>query len=78
MAKVAAETAIFAIIVALLETKLASSENSFLMAWARNLVPRKVAEIPEYFVYCGIFGTHHWEQRTAQGAKGEFLEVPLN
>ena len=33
-------------------------------------------EIPEYFVYCGIFITHRWDKRFAWNAKGEFLEVP--
>ena len=33
-------------------------------------------EIPEYFVYCGIFITQSWSKRSVQIAKGEFLEVP--
>ena len=33
-------------------------------------------EIPEYFVYCGIFITQSWSKRSAQIAKGEFFEVP--
>ena len=33
----------------------ASFENSFLMDWTRDLVSDKGLEIPEYFVYCGIF-----------------------
>ena len=35
-------------------------------------------EIPEYFVYCGIFITHRWGKRFVQIAKGEFFEVPYN
>ena len=55
---------------------MALSENSFLMDWARDLIPSKVTQIPEYFVYCGICETHSWDQRSDQDAKGEFLEVP--
>ena len=33
-------------------------------------------EIPEYFVYCGIFIRKSWDKRSGQIAKGEFLEVP--
>ena len=31
-------------------------------------------EIPEYFVYCGIFITQSWGKRSGQIAKGELLE----
>jgi hypothetical protein len=55
---------------------LASSENVFLMVWAVDIVPNQAAEIPEYFVYCGIFAVQSWGNRYAQAAKGAFLEVP--
>jgi len=56
---------------------MATSKNSFLMIWAKDFVPDKVMEIPEYFVYCGIFITNRWGKRLVQIAKREFLEVPL-
>ena len=56
---------------------MATSKNSFLMIWAKDFDPDKVMEIPEYFVYCGIFITHRWGKRFVQIAKGEFLEVPV-
>ena len=48
------------------------------MIWAEGFGPDKVMEIPEYFVYCGIFITHRWPKEFAQIAKGEFLEMPYN
>ena len=35
-------------------------------------------EIPEYFVYCGIFIMRSWGKRSVQIAKGQFLEVAKN
>ena len=55
---------------------MATSKNSFLMIWTRDFDPNSVMEIPEYFVYCGIFITQSWSKRSVQIAKGEFLEVP--
>lgn len=52
-----------------------TSKNSFLMIGTRDFVPNKVLEIPEYFVYFGIFKTHSWGKRSVQIAKGEFAEV---
>ena len=46
------------------------------MDWVRDLLPSKVTEISEYFVYFGIFGTHNREQRSSQDAKREFLAGP--
>jgi hypothetical protein len=46
------------------------------MIWARNFVSNRVAEIPEYFVYCGIFARNSWDERAGQITKGEFLEMP--
>ena len=46
------------------------------MIWAKDFGADKGMEIPEYFVYCGIFIPHIWGKRFAQIAKGEFLEVP--
>ena len=37
---------------------LATSKNYFLMVWVRDFVLTKVLEIPEYFVYCGVFKTN--------------------
>jgi len=56
----------------------AISKNSFLEIWTEDFVPEKVLETPEYFVYCGVFKTHLWDERFAQSPKGEFLEVPYN
>jgi len=47
-----------------------TAENFFLMIWTEGFVPDKVMEIPEYFVYCGIFITHRWGKRFVQIAKG--------
>ena len=63
---------------AVTEKLQASSENYFLRIWAEDFIPDKVMEIPEYFVYCGIFITHSWDKRFGQIPKGEFLEVPYN
>ena len=49
---------------------MATSKNYFLMVWARDFVLTKVLEIPEYFVYCGIFKTHCQGKRSVQTAKG--------
>ena len=46
------------------------------MIWAWDFVSNQVMEIPEYFVYFGIFMMHSWSNRSGQIAKGEFLEVP--
>ena len=48
-----------------------------LMIWARDCDPNEVMEIPEYFVYCGIFIMHSWGKRSGQITKGAFSEVPL-
>ena len=56
----------------------AASKNSFLQDCAEDFVPNQVMEIPEYFVYCGIFIKQSWGKRFAQDAKGEFLEVPYS
>ena len=48
------------------------------MIWARGFVPNRVAEIPEYFVYCGIFPRISWGKISDQIANGVFLEVPIN
>ena len=56
----------------------ATSKNYFLVFWARDFVPTKVLESPEYLVYCGLFKTHCWDKRSVQNPKGEFLEVPNN
>ena len=48
------------------------------MIWTRDFDPNSVMEIPEYFVYCGIFITQSWSKRSVQIAKREFLEVPNN
>ena len=47
------------------------------MSWTREFAPNKVLKMPEYFVYCGVFKTQSWDKRSAQIAKGEFLEVPF-
>ena len=47
------------------------------MIWARDFVPDEGMEIPEYFVYFGIFIPHSWSKGSGQIAKGEFLEVPV-
>ena len=54
----------------------ATSKNSFLMIWARDLGPTKVSKSSEYFVYWGLFEMNCWGKRSDQIAKGEFLEVP--
>ena len=46
------------------------------MIWARDFVPNSVMEIPECFVYCGIFMTQSWDKTSGQIAKGEFFENP--
>ena len=48
----------------------ATSKNYFLCFWARDFVPTKVLESPEYFVYCGLFKTHCWGKRSVQKPKG--------
>ena len=48
------------------------------MIWAKGFVPNRVAEIPEYFVYCGIFARISWGKISDQIAKGVFLEMPIN
>ena len=48
------------------------------MDWVRDLLPSKVTEISEYFVYFGIFETHNWERRSSQDAKRLFLTVLNN
>ena len=45
------------------------------MIWSKDFVPDRVMEIPEYFVYCGIFIMRSWGKRSVQIAKGRFLEV---
>ena len=55
----------------------AYSENSFLMIWTKDFGADKVMEIPEYFVYCGIFIMHSRVKRYGQIAKVEFFEVPI-
>ena len=54
-----------------------TAENSFLQFQAEDFVSDKVMEIPEYFVYCGIFIMHSRVKRYGQIAKGEFFEVPI-
>ena len=54
----------------------ASSKNCFLMVWARDFVLAKALEIPEYFVYFGVFKVNCQGKRSAQTAKGQFFEVP--
>ena len=46
-----------------------------LMIWARDFGSDERMEIPEYFVYFGIFITHRWSKRFAQTAKGAFFAV---
>ena len=48
------------------------------MIWARDFGSTKASESPEYFVYCELFEMNCWSKRSAQIAKGEFLEVPVN
>ena len=57
---------------------LAIAENCFLVLWARDLLSNKDSEIPEYFVYCGVFEAHNWKQRSGHSPKGQFLEMPLS
>ena len=47
----------------------------FLMIWTRDFGSDEEMEIPEYFVYFGIFIAHSWSKRSGQIAKGAFLEV---
>ena len=47
------------------------------MIWAADFVPSQALEIPEYFVYCGIFKVRSWDKRCAQIAKGSFLDTPF-
>ena len=54
----------------------ATSENCFLMVWARDFVLTKVLKIPEYFVYYGVFKMNCQGKRSARTTKGQFLEVP--
>ena len=54
----------------------ATSKNSFLMIWARDLDTTKVSKSSEYFVYWGLFEMNCWGKRSDQIAKGEFLEMP--
>ena len=49
---------------------MATSKNYFLVFWARDFVPTKVLESPEYLVYCGLFKTHCWGKRSAQNPIG--------
>ena len=53
-------------------------KRGFLMIWARDFDSDEGMEIPEYFVYFGIFIVHSRDERFAQDAKGEFLDAPLN
>jgi len=48
-----------------------------LVFWAKDFGSQKVLESTKYFVYCGDFKTHLWDERFAQNPKGEFLEVPF-
>ena len=52
------------------ESLVATSKNYFLRFWTRDFVLTKVLEIPEYFVYCGIFKRHCEGKRSAQNPKG--------
>ena len=52
--------------------------NVFLMGWARDLSLGKAVEIPEYFVYFGVFTVHNRRQRSDQTAKGTFSEATIN
>jgi len=45
------------------------------MIWARDFGSDERMEIPEYFVYFGIFIQHSWSKRSGQIAKEAFLEV---
>ena len=56
---------------------MATSKNSFSVIWAEDFVPEKGMEKTEYFVYCGFFITHLWDERFTQNPEGEFLEVPI-
>ena len=42
------------------------------MGRARDFGANQAAEIPEYFVYFGIFAVQSWGKRSAQTAKGFF------
>ena len=55
---------------------VATSKNCFLVFWVRDFVLTKVLEIPEYWMYCGIFNANCEGKRSGQNPKGEFLEVP--
>ena len=55
---------------------MATSKNYFLRFWPRDFVLTKVLEIPEYWMYCGIFNANFEGERSGQNPKGEFLEVP--
>ena len=46
------------------------------MGGARDFGSNQAEEIPEYFVYFGIFAVHNWEQRSGHSPKGEFTGVP--
>ncbi|MCI6956554.1 MAG: hypothetical protein MR763_04280, partial [Clostridiales bacterium] len=50
----------------------ATSKNYFLCFWARDFVPTKVLESPEYFVYCGLFKTHAPAKDPSKNQKGSF------
>ena len=56
---------------------LLTSENYFLMIFARDFALNLVAEIMEYFVHFVIFGTQSQVERSGHIAKGYFLEVPF-
>ena len=36
---------------------------------------RQIMEIPEYFVYFGIFMMHRWDKRSSRGAKRLFCLI---
>ena len=44
------------------------------MGWARDFGLDQTSEIPEYFVYFGIFDVQSRSKRSAQNAKEEFPE----
>jgi len=38
----------------------------------------KAMEMSEYFMYCGIFIVHYWDERFVKIAKEDFLRRPAN
>ena len=52
------------------QKELATSKNCFLVFWVRDFVLTKVLEIPEYWMYCGIFNTNCEGKRSSQNPKG--------